>query len=438
MDQLLSWGRYPHHPQTQQPIYWPEDVTRALNRAAIDGQGTTLAFGCGRSYGDSCLAASSHVLAMQNMDRVIAADWDKGVIFAQAGMTLAELIRIALPRGWFLPVSPGTKFVTLGGAVANDVHGKNHHVNGTFGRHVRQLVMQRSDEGFIQCSPFQRPDLFAATVGGLGLTSVILAVEIQLRPINSSQINQRSYRFSGLDEFFDLSKLHDASNEYAVAWVDCLAIGKQSGRGHYIVGNHAQSGPLELAKASGLSMPFDPPISLINSASLRIFNTLYYHRQQRKEVNNTVGYDSFFYPLDRLQHWNRIYGKAGFQQYQCVVPESDGREVIGEIMQQIAKSGTGSFLAVLKQCGPLASPGLMSFPMQGVSLALDFPQRNQVNDRLFKKLDSLVHEAGGRLYPAKDAHMSSTHFKQAYPQWERVEALRDPQLLSQFWKRVTQ
>lgn len=438
MDQLLSWGRYPHHPQTQQPIYWPEDVTRALNRAAIDGQGTTLAFGCGRSYGDSCLAASSHVLAMQNMDRVITADWDKGVIFAQAGMTLAELIRIALPRGWFLPVSPGTKFVTLGGAVANDVHGKNHHVNGTFGRHVMQLVMQRSGEGVIQCSPFQMADLFAATVGGLGLTGIILGVEIQLRPINSSQIDQRSYRFGGLDEFFDLSKLHDASNEYAVAWVDCLASGKQSGRGHYIVGNHAHSGPLEVAKAGGLSMPFDPPISLINSASLRIFNTLYYHRQQRKEINNTVGYDSFFYPLDRLQHWNRIYGRAGFQQYQCVVPDNNGREVIGDIMQQIAKSGTGSFLAVLKQCGPLTSPGLMSFPMQGVSLALDFPQRDQVNDRLFKKLDALVHEAEGRLYPAKDAHMSSTYFKQAYPQWERVEALRDPQLLSQFWKRVTQ
>ena len=438
MGQFLSWGRYPHLLQTAHPVHWPDDISQGLEKIAISGQGAGLAFGCGRSYGDSCLAESGHVLAMQHMDRVISADWDNGVILAQAGMTLAELIRIALPKGWFLPVSPGTKFVTLGGAVANDVHGKNHHVNGTFGRHVRQLVMQRSDEGVIQCSPFQRPDIFSATVGGLGLTGIILGVEIQLRRINSSQINQRSYRFGGLDEFFDLSRLHDASNEYAVAWVDCLARGKQSGRGHYIVGNHAQSGPLEVEKASGISMPFDPPISLVNSASLRIFNTLYYHRQQRKEINNTVGYDPFFYPLDRLQHWNRIYGRAGFQQYQCVVPESNGREVIGEVMRQIAESGTGSFLAILKKCGTLTSPGLMSFPMHGVSLALDFPQRDQVNDRLFKKLDALVHEAGGRLYPAKDAQMSSTHFKQAYPQWERVETLRDPQLLSQFWKRVTQ
>jgi FAD/FMN-containing dehydrogenase len=433
--QFLSWGRYPRHPQIPYLVYWPEDILHALNAVETEPKGATLAFGCGRSYGDSCLAESGHVLAMQNMDRVISADWVNGVIFAQAGMTLAQLIRIALPRGWFLPVSPGTKFVTLGGAVANDVHGKNHHVNGTFGRHVKRLVIQRSDEGVVQCSPLKRTNLFAATVGGLGLTGIILGVEIQLRSINSSQIDQRSYQFGGLDEFFDLSRLHDVSNEYAVAWIDCLASGKKSGRGHYIVGNHSQNGPLELSKASHMTMPFDPPISLVNTISLQIFNALYYHRKKR---NNTVGYDSFFYPLDILHRWNRIYGRAGFQQYQCVVPENNEREVIREVMQQIAKSGSGSFLAVLKKFGSLSSPGLMSFPMHGVSLALDFPQRDQVNKHLFKKLDTLVHEAGGRLYPAKDAHMSSSHFKQSYLQWEKVEALRDPLLLSQFWKRVTQ
>jgi FAD/FMN-containing dehydrogenase len=438
MTQLLSWGRYPHHPQTPYSAHWPEDVSQALAAIAAGGQGAALAFGCGRSYGDSCLAESGHVLAMQNMDRVLSADWETGVVLAQAGLTLAELIRIALPRGWFLPVSPGTKFVTLGGAVANDVHGKNHHVMGTFGRHVRHLVMYRSDEGVIECSPSQRPDLFAATVGGLGLTGVILAVKLQLRRVASSEIEQRSIRFGGFDEFFELSQAHDASNEYTVAWVDCLARGKYAGRGHYIAGNHAQKGSIELAAPGGLCMPIDPPFSLVNSFSLRAFNTLYYHRHSKKEVVSRVGYDPFFYPLDRVQRWNRMYGRAGFQQYQCVVPQQHGREVIRAVMQQISKSGTGSFLAVLKQCGELASPGLLSFPLHGVSLALDFPQRDKVNERLFKKLDALVHEAGGRLYPAKDAHMSATHFKQAYPQWERIEALRDPQLLSQFWKRVTQ
>lgn len=438
MDPLLSWGRYPRHPQIPHPAHWPEDVSQGLAAIATVGQGAALAFGCGRSYGDSCLAESGHVLAMQNMDRVLAADWETGVVLAQAGLTLAELIRIALPRGWFLPVTPGTKFVTLGGAVANDVHGKNHHVMGTFGRHVQLLTIYRSDEGFTQCSLAQRPDLFAATVGGLGLTGVILAVALQLRRVASSEIEQRSIRFGGFDEFFELSQAHDASHEYTVAWIDCLASGKQAGRGHYIAGNHAQKGLIELAPPDGLRMPIDPPLSLVNSFSLRAFNTLYYHRQRKKEVASLVGYAPFFYPLDRLQQWNRMYGRAGFQQYQCVVPQQDGPEVIRAVMQQISKSGTGSFLAVLKQCGELASPGLLSFPLHGVSLALDFPQRDQLNERLFKKLDALVHEAGGRLYPAKDAHMSAAHFKQAYPQWGKVETLRDPQLLSRFWKRVTQ
>lgn len=438
MGKLLSWGRYPRHPQIPHPAHWPEGASQGLAAIATVGRGAALAFGCGRSYGDSCLAESGHVLAMQSMNRVLAVDWETGVVLAQAGLTFAELIRIALPRGWFLPVTPGTKFVTLGGAVANDVHGKNHHVMGTFGRHVKHLVIYRSDEGAISCSPSQRPDLFAATVGGLGLSGVILAVEFQLQRVVSSEIEQRSIRFDGFDEFFELSQAHDASHEYTVAWIDCLASGKHAGRGHYIAGNHSKNGCIEVAPPRGLDMPIYPPFSLVNSFSLRAFNTFYYHRQRKKEVTRLVGYDSFFYPLDRLQQWNRMYGRAGFQQYQCVVPQQRGRDVIRAIMQQISKSGTGSFLAVLKQCGELASPGLLSFPLHGVSLALDFPQRDQVNERLFKKLDALVHEAGGRLYPAKDAHMSATHFKQAYPQWEKVEALRDPQLLSRFWKRVTQ
>lgn len=438
MSQLLSWGRYPRQPQIPHPVRWPGDVSQSMSSMASSDHSTTLAFGCGRSYGDSCLAQSGHVLAMQHMDRVLVADWETGVVLAQAGLTLAELIRIALPRGWFLPVTPGTKFVTLGGAVANDVHGKNHHVMGTFGRHVGSLQIFRTDEGVTQCSPSQRPELFAATVGGLGLTGVILAVELQLRRVDSSEIEQHSIKFGGLDEFFELSQAHDASYEYTMAWIDCLASGKQAGRGHYIAGNHAQEGSLKLAPSGGMRMPIYPPFSLVNSLSLRTFNTLYYHRQRRKEIASHVGYDPFFYPLDRLQQWNRMYGRAGFQQFQCVVPQQNGHEVIRDVLQLISKSGTGSFLAVLKQCGELASPGLLSFPLHGVSLALDFPQGARVNERLFRKLDALVHEAGGRLYPAKDAHMSATHFKQAYPCWESVEALRDPQLMSQFWKRVTQ
>ncbi|MFZ5697834.1 MAG: FAD-binding protein [Pseudomonadota bacterium] len=434
---LLSWGRYPRLPQQSHPVAWPDEVPHALaDIAATHGEGA-LAYGMGRSYGDSCLAASGEVVSMRGMDRVLAADWNSGVILAQAGLTLDALIHMALPRGWFMPITPGTRFVTLGGATANDVHGKNHHMKGTFGCHVRRIVMYRSDEGVVECSREQRPELFAATVGGLGLTGIMLAVEIQLRRVVSGEIDQRSIRFGNLDEFFAISQEHDDAHEYTVSWVDCLASGKQAGRGIYIAGNHATSGSLVPSAASVLSVPIDPPVSLINALSLRVFNTLYYHRQCSRDVESRVRYASFFYPLDGVLQWNRIYGRQGFQQYQCVVPRAEGREVIGAVMAEIARAGAGSFLAVLKQCGDIASPGLLSFPMPGVTLALDFPQREPINTRLFAKLDALVHEAGGRLYPAKDAHMGADHFRHAYPQWQTVESLRDPRLMSRFWKRVT-
>jgi FAD/FMN-containing dehydrogenase len=433
---LSSWGRYPAFPQRGRPIFWRENVPEALAETAPGS--SVLAYGCGRSYGDSCLAASDKVLAMCGMNRLISADWQAGVIVAEAGLTLAELIRVALPRGWFLNVTPGTKFVTLGGAVANDVHGKNHHVTGTFGRHVRRLTLHRSTEGTITASREERPDLFTATVGGLGLTGVILTVELQLRPVVSSNVEQCSIRFGSLDEFFDLSEVHDRVSEYTVAWIDCVATGKKSGRGYYVMGTHAPAGDLVSHQSDALYFPFDPKFSLVNSVSVRAFNGAYFRRQLRKKLTRRVSYNAFFYPLDRLLMWNRIYGRAGFQQYQCVIPQSQGREIIRAVLHEIALSRTGSFLAVLKQCGSLPSPGLMSFPMQGVSLALDFPQRAEINARLFANLDALVHEAGGRLYPAKDAHMSAAHFQRAYPGWQGVEALRDPQLMSRFWQRVTQ
>ncbi|MFV0672978.1 FAD-binding protein [Variovorax sp. tm] len=435
---LLSWGRYPKYPQTSHPVRWPEEVGCAVEVIGSGGIRRGLAFGMGRSYGDSCMAESDHVVATSAMDRVLAADWETGVIRAQAGLTLAALIEIALPRGWFLPVSPGTKFVTLGGAVANDVHGKNHHVMGTFGCHVERLTLYRSGEGVLECSPETRTDLFNATVGGLGLTGIVLTVDLRLRRVSSANMVQRSIRFDNLNEFFELSAVHDAQHEYAVAWIDCLAAGRRTGRGHYIVADHASDGVLEAIRPAARRMPFDPPISLVNGLSLRAFNALYYHRQRSKNVLSTVGYDAFFYPLDKLSEWNRMYGRAGFQQYQCVVPDANARETIEAVLADIARSGTGSFLAVLKRCGDVPSPGLLSFPLPGVSLALDFPQRDAVNTKLFAKLDALVHEAGGRLYPAKDAHMSATDFQRAYPRWSQVEALRDPFLMSRFWRRVTQ
>ena len=406
--------------------------------ALASGRGGTLAFGMGRSYGDSCMAESDHVVATAGFDRVISADWDNGVIVAQPGLTLGTLIDMALPRGWFLPVTPGTKFVTLGGAVANDVHGKNHHVAGTFGCHVTRLSLLRTDEGIVECSPKTNADLFQATVGGLGLTGILLSIELQLRRVESAYVDQCAIKFGGLDEFFALSAELDTRYEYAVAWVDCLATGWQTGRGHYIVGNHATDGRLQIAAPRPKSMPVDPPFSLVNGLTLKAFNALYYHRQRAARVTSVVGYDPFFYPLDGLLHWNRMYGRGGFQQYQCVVPFADAPDAIRAVLSEIARSTSGSFLAVLKRCGGIRSPGLLSFPLEGVSLALDFAQRDAANASLFARLDALIHEAGGRLYPAKDAHMGAAHFQKAYPAWPRVEALRDRHLQSRFWKRVTQ
>lgn len=433
----LSWGRYPYHSQHLNAVCWPEDIVGQMSRMPKTIGETTLAFGMGRSYGDSCLAVSNSVLSMRGMNHILAADWEQGIITVHAGITLDELIQVILPRGWFLPVTPGTRFVTVGGAVANDVHGKNHHTKGTFGCHVKAIELFRSEEGQVICSLAERQNLFAATVGGLGLTGIILSVELQLRRIESNQIQKHSIKFNNLNEFFDLSNEFDSKYEYSVAWIDCLATGKNIGRGHYILGDHASEGALEPAKSSSLAMPFDPPFSFVNNVSLKAFNTIYYHRQRHKTTKHLVNYVPFFYPLDRILQWNKMYGRKGFQQYQCVVPKDQSREVLRELLQAIAISGMGSFLAVLKQFGELQSPGLLSFPMSGTTLALDFPQREPEISKLFATLDQLVQEADGRIYPAKDANMSPTHFKQSYTDWQHVEALRDPQLQSRFWQRVT-
>jgi FAD/FMN-containing dehydrogenase len=435
MPTRLSWGRFPNHPQAVHSVTWL-DLAPAQWRALRSMQGTTLAFGNGRSYGDSCLAQSGHVLGMSRLDRFIDADWEHGIVHAEPGITLEQILELAIPRGWILPVMPGTKYATVGGAIANDVHGKNHHVRGTFGRHVRSLRLVRSDARVMECSPSLNPEMFAATIGGLGLTGLIVRAEIQLMPITSSLIDVNKVCFASLDGFFEASEALDASHEYNVAWIDCLGRGPSLGRGFCVAGNHAPNGLLEFDRRKKRKISFTPPISPINSLTLRAFNALYYRRQCSRAVKSSVGYDRYFFPLDGLLDWNRLYGAAGFQQYQCVFPAANANEALHAALSRISASGAGSFLAVLKRCGDLRSPGLLSFPLAGTSLALDFPQRDAANQRLFSSLDSIVREAGGRIYPAKDAHMSGADFRRGYPRWIELEALRDPAMMSRFWERV--
>lgn len=432
---LYSWGRYPNLPQSGNPCAWRSDIAAQLDSVAAL-HGSTLAYGNGRSYGDSCLALSDQVLQMRTLDRFIEVNWQSGVVLAEAGVTLAEILALAMPKGWFLSVTPGTQFATLGGAIANDVHGKNHHVRGTFGKHIKSFGLLRQGEELLSCSPVENPQLFSASIGGLGLTGVIAWAEIQLIPIVSSQIDSTVVRFNNLSEFFALSAELDSQHEYSVAWIDCMAQGSQVGRGVFVVGDHAVYGTQQMEKRPKLSVPLTPPISLINRLTLKAFNEAYWRVHSSKRKQMRVGYEPFFYPLDRILHWNRIYGNKGFQQYQCVIPDATAEVAIRELLSVIAKACEGSFLAVLKRCGDIQSPGLLSFPLPGSSLALDFPQKSELTS-LFKHLDSIVREAGGRLYPAKDAHMSGSDFRHAYPQWEQLEALRDPTLISHFWKRVT-
>jgi FAD/FMN-containing dehydrogenase len=398
-----------------------------------------LPFGLGRSYGDSCLNDGGDLLVTEALKHFLAFDAERGVMRCEAGVTLDELLRFIVPRGWFLPVTPGTKFVTVGGAIANDIHGKNHHRAGTFGCHVTKFELLRSTGERLICSPTENAAQFAATIGGLGLTGLMTWAEFRLLPIENSMIEVEELQFGHLDEFFAISAESDANFEYTVSWVDCLAEGPSLGRGIFMRGNHARGEGLSrrLHRPPRIGVPIEFPDFALNQYSIQAFNTLYYARASEGFSRKLVHYDPFFYPLDALNHWNRIYGRRGFFQYQFVVPFSGERNVIREIFQRIAASGQGSFLAVLKTFGERKSPGMLSFPAPGVTLALDFANQGWDTLSLFRELDQVVLAAGGRVYPAKDARMPARIFQDCYPRWQEFRQYADPAFSSSFWRRVS-
>jgi FAD/FMN-containing dehydrogenase len=359
------------------------------------------------------------------------------VLECEAGVTLAEIGAFALPRGFFLPVSPGTKHVTVGGAIANDVHGKNHHRAGSFGHHVARFELLRSDGSRSLCSPEENAPLFAATIGGLGLTGLVTWAAIRLRRVPGAWMRQRAIRFASLDEFFALCDPLDRGHEYVVSWLDCTAARARSARGVAFAGDHAPSTEPAATRASH-RMPLEPPFSLVNGVTLRAFNSAYYRIPRGGGAPRTVPLDAFFYPLDAVGSWNRLYGPRGFFQYQCVVPEGAvGQAAVAEMLERIAASGEGSFLAVLKRFGTMPSLGLMSFPRPGYTFALDFPNRGATTLALLSRLDETVLGAGGRVYPAKDSRMSPEAFRAFYPAWESFREHVDPRFSSSFWRRVT-
>ena len=429
---MLSWGRYPKtaHHRVHKPA-WNDQVPDILRSAA---PGFLLPYGLGRSYGDSCLNAGRELIDCRRLNRILGFDEATGMLRCESGVSLSDIIDVFLPKGWFLPVTPGTRFVTVGGAIANDVHGKNHHCAGTFGAHVFQIALQRSNDGLVICNSEENSDMLRATIGGLGLTGVIAWADIQLKRVAGPWIDAESIPFQSLNTFLDLSRESNDHFEYTVAWLDCFA-GKNA-RGIFFRGNHAADHGKEFHSKRGPKLPFALPAWMLNRYSVKAFNTAYYRIHAARKGTAAVPYDSFFYPLDSVRQWNLLYGKRGFLQYQCVIPETNV-EGVEELLDRIARSGMGSFLGVLKQFGSAAPAGMLSFPRPGLTMALDFAMRGERTLKLMQSLDEIVQQSGGALYPAKDARMSSILFEVSFPRWRGFVPYIDPKMSSSFWRRVT-
>jgi FAD/FMN-containing dehydrogenase len=431
MKPVSSWGRLdadPHH------VIYLNNPIKVKSLIGEGQYGKGIAHGMGRSYGDVCLNPEGTLWMTAGLDRFIAFDDDTGRLVCEAGVPLRDIQRLTIRRGWILPVTPGTQMVTVGGAIANDVHGKNHHRLGSFGDHVRRIALMRTEGETIYCGPQERSDWFAATVGGLGLTGVMVQAEIQLCRVAGPWLETETVPYANLDEFFALADESETGWEHTVSWIDCISGG--GGRGLFMRGNPIDAVQIPEPHGREFTMPFVPPVSLVNRSSLRLFNIAYHDLKKRQAGRTITHYERFFYPLDNLLEWNRMYGPKGFFQYQSVVPRDGGQYAVQAMLKEVARSGDGSFLTVLKTFGNRQPVGMLSFPQPGVTLALDFPNHGQRTHQLFARLDAIVREAGGRIYPAKDARMPRDLFAAAYPRLDEFLKYRDPGISSGLSRRL--
>ena len=404
---ITNWGKYPT----------VAGRVHSLRNFALETIPSWIPRGLGRSYGDASLAL--HMVDTRPFNRFLAFDSETGVLHCEAGVSYEEILRFFIPKGWFPPVTPGTKFVTLGGALAADVHGKNHHLAGSISQHILGIELQIPSGELVLCTPEENEDVFWATMGGMGLTGIIRSIWIQLLPIETSYIRMTTVRAPNLEEILKLFEKHKGRT-YSVAWIDCLSSGKKTGRSLLMLGEHAvqrdikQKKALELKHGTKFAVPFNLPSYTLNPLSIRAFNSVYYHKQFQSISSQLVSYDSFFYPLDTINSWNNIYGKRGFVQYQCVIPKEAGEKGLREILRRIGEKKMGSFLAVLKLMGPNPHQEFLSFPMEGYTLALDFPVKKSLFNFLHL-LDKFVIGLGGKVYLAKDARMNPDAFAKMYP-----------------------
>jgi FAD/FMN-containing dehydrogenase len=408
MDLLSNWNNYPRVKANIMTPFFEDEVSRIFEL-----KNPIIARGNGRCYGDASLGGN--VLNTLELKHILSFDQQRGIISCQAGMLLSDILDFIIPRGWYLPVTPGTKFITIGGAFASDIHGKNHHNEGSFADYVKKIKILMPNGELEECSPNNNPTLFWYSAGGMGLTGIILEVTFSLKKIESPFINQRQIKAKDLDQIVELLDQYK-DYTYSVAWIDCLSEGKSFGRSILMVGEHAAKEQVAnklLKRKREISVPFYFPSFTLNQVSVKAFNTFFYAKNYKKVMDSIVSFEKFFYPLDSILSWNRIYGRDGFIQYQFVVPRDNGKRAISQILTKIASKGWGSFLAVLKTFGPGSIP--LSFQMEGYTLALDIP----MNKNLFKfldLLDEMVRDSGGRIYLSKDARMKPEIFFSTYPQ----------------------
>jgi FAD/FMN-containing dehydrogenase len=409
---ISGWGNYPIINTAPVTLSKSESLKRVFSSL-----NNVIPFGNGRSYGDSALA--ENIICCKQYDYFLGFDVNNGILHCQSGALLSDIIDVFAPKGWFLKITPGTKLITIGGAIASDVHGKNHHVEGCFSECVEEMNVMTADGSIQTCK--KGDELFFATCGGMGLTGVILDAKIKLKKINSQNINQTTVKTKNLQETFEaFEKFSDFP--YSVAWIDCLATGKDLGKSILMLGDFANDGDLKIEKKKKLNIPFNFPSFTLNTLSVKAFNWLYYKKAPEGVSKQQVNIDTFFYPLDMINNWNRIYGKAGFTQYQFILPKKLSYDGLYEILSAIAKSNKGSFLAVLKLYGK-ANQNYLSFPMEGYSLALDFKIEKGLFD-LLDRLDKIVLKYQGRIYLTKDVRVGREMFEQGYPLTDKFRAFR--------------
>jgi decaprenylphospho-beta-D-ribofuranose 2-oxidase len=431
---LSGWGGTAPSASDVVRVTDPDAVDAVMATAVATGRGL-LARGLGRSYGDAAQCAGGTILDTTGLDRIVAADTEFGWVRAGAGVSLDALMRALLPRGWFVPVSPGTRFVTVGGAIAADVHGKNHHRDGSFCSHVTGMSLA-TPTGRHELAPDSDPALFWATAGGMGLTGIVVEATIDLVAVETTQMLVDTERTVDLDDCMDRMVASDHQYRYSVAWIDCLARGRHLGRSVLTRGHHAQLGDLPVRRRSralefdaghGVPVPVTVPSGLLNAVTVAAFNEAWYRMAPRRRLGHLEPIASFFHPLDGVDGWNRLYGRRGFVQYQCVVPPGAG-DTVRRMVERVSTERAASFLAVLKRFGP-GDPGPLSFPMAGWTLALDLPAGRPALGPLLDGLDEMVAGAGGRVYLAKDARLRPELLETMYPRlaaWRAVRRRVDP------------